>query len=158
MKYLIIICLVIGNSLFSQEISKDKYIIYAQVLDRLYFPTNKFSMGLTPNEKASLLVRKDPIESEISKLHSEEKIDLNKLDQVIFKFRADKSLDRKDMKDPLKDEKIKIKCSEIYFKSSKEAYIYVIANLKGTKPNEFLFKATKEQDGYWRLEPYTFYY
>ncbi|MCE3074669.1 hypothetical protein [Chryseobacterium gwangjuense] len=158
MKYLIIICLVISNSFFSQEISKDEYIIYGQILDRFYFSTNQFSMGLTPNKRASLLIGNDPIESEISKLNSEKKIDLGKLDQVISKFRLDKSLDKEHRKGPLKDSKIKIICSNIFFKNDTEAYIYIITEWKVIKPMQFLFRATKESDGYWCFEHYTYYY
>ncbi|MCE3074667.1 hypothetical protein [Chryseobacterium gwangjuense] len=158
MKYFIIIFFVMSNYLFSQEISKDEYIIYAQVLDRLAFPVNKFTLGLTPNEKASLLVRKDPIESEISKLNSEKKINLDKLDQAISKFRLDKSLSREQIKDPSKDSKIKIICSNVFFKNDNEAYIYIITEWKVIKPMQFLFRAIKEKDGYWCLENYTFYF
>ncbi|UMQ42868.1 hypothetical protein MKS83_04070 [Chryseobacterium sp. Y16C] len=157
MKYLIIICLVIGNTLFSQEISKDEYIIYAQVLDRLSFPVNQFHMGLSPNEKASLLISKDPIESKIGELNSEKTFDHARLDSCILKFRQDRSLNYH-KKDKWKDSKTRIICSNIYFKNDREAYIYIITEYKVINPMQFLFKATKDPDGYWCFENYMLYY
>ncbi|UMQ42870.1 hypothetical protein MKS83_04080 [Chryseobacterium sp. Y16C] len=157
MKYLIIICLVIGNTLFSQEISKDEYIIYAQVLNELNFPSDKFHLGLSNNEKASLLISKDPIESKIGELNSEKTFNLSRLDSCILKFRQDRSLNYH-KKDKWKDYKIKLTCSDIYFKSDSEAYVYGIDEFRDLKPMQFLFKATKEKDGYWHFEDYTFYY
>ena len=147
-----------SNSLFSQEISTDEYKIYAQILDELNYPSNKFYLGISSNQKASLLVRKDPIESKIAQLNSKKTFDLSRLDSYILKFRNDRSLNQENYIDKLKDYKIKVTCSNIYFKSDTEAYIYGINEFRNLKPMQFLTKATKKHDGYWHLEPYTFYY
>ncbi|UMQ42869.1 hypothetical protein MKS83_04075 [Chryseobacterium sp. Y16C] len=114
-------------------------------------------MGLSNNEKESLLGRKNPIESKIGELNSEKTFDHAQLDSCILKFRQDRSLNY-DKIDKWKDYKMKLTCSNIYFKSDSEAYIYGIDEFRDLKPRQFLYKATKDPDGYWCFENYMLYY
>ncbi|MCE3074666.1 hypothetical protein [Chryseobacterium gwangjuense] len=159
MKRLLFLFTLSFSFLHSQEISRDEYILYAQILDHYNYSFNKFELGIPIKYEGLLNGPKNTSKSKIAKIKSKKKFNASILEGVLLKYRKDKNLDRENFPDPVKNYKEEIYCSPIYFKTNTEAFIFVVTiNKLLPHPSHDLIKATREEDGYWCLEDYNYYY
>lgn len=159
MKKLLFLLALSFNILHSQEISNEEYILYAQILDRYNYSSSRFELGIPSKYRGYLSGPENTSKAEISKIRIRKKFKVSKLEETLLNYRKNRNLDRENAFDPVKSYKTDIYCSPIYFKTSTEAFVVVIAlDTFFPNPSYSLIRATKDDDLYWHLEDFNYYY
>ncbi|KIC62794.1 hypothetical protein [Chryseobacterium taiwanense] len=157
MKVIFFLCVISFNFLFSQELTKDEYLIYGEHLAGQQLNSGEFSLGIPDEYKNYMNIEHKTLDEKIRKISSVKSLDLSKLESIVTQLTKEKLSTF-----IYKDKSIAIfkeYCSPIYFKNKREAYFFSVGTVQfkdrdWVSADKGFYRAFKKDNGYWDVEVY----
>ncbi|KIC62795.1 hypothetical protein [Chryseobacterium taiwanense] len=157
MKIILFLCVISFNFLFSQELTKDEYLIYGEVLAGQQLNSSEFSLGIPDEYRNYMNIEHKTLDEKIRKMSSVKSFDLTKMDSIVTQLTKEKlsTFIYKDKSMAI----LKNYYSPIYFKNKKEAYFFSVGTVQlrdrdWVSASKGFYRAFKKDNGYWDVEVY----